>query len=69
MNILVPSSRYPPPASPRTGVARVVMPPTFDPVPGSVTAIDAIFSPATSAGRYRARCSFVPNFAMCGVDM
>ena len=53
MNILVPLRRNPSPASPapRTGVARVVMPPTFDPVPGSVTAIEPIFSPETRPGR------------------
>ena len=65
MNILVPSSRNPPSAE----VARLVMPPTLDPVPGSVTAIDAIFSPAARDGRYLARCASVPNLAMCGVDM
>ncbi len=51
MNILVPLRRNPPPTSPVTGVARVVMPPTSDPVPGSVTAIEAIFSPETRPGR------------------
>ena len=65
MNILVPSSRYPPPC----GVARVVMPATFEPVPGSVTAIAATFSPAMIPGRYLARCSAVPKRAMCGADM
>ena len=53
MNILVPSSRNPPPSapSPGTGVARVVMPPTSEPAPGSVTAIEPIFSPDTRPGR------------------
>ena len=45
------------------------MPATFEPVPGSVTAIAATFSPAMIPGRYLARCSAVPNRAMCGADM
>ena len=50
-------------------MARVVRPATFEPVPGSVTAIAATFSPAMIPGRYLARCSAVPNRAMCGADM
>ena len=70
MNILVPSSgtsshvARPPPAC-----ARVVMPATSEPVPGSVTAIAATFSAAMIRARYLACCSAVPKRAMCGAAM
>ncbi len=65
MNILVPLITQSDPS--RT--ARVRIPATSDPAPGSVTATAAIFSPEVIDGIQRAFCSGVPAFSRCGEAM
>ena len=59
MNIFEPVSTQPSPSEERS--ARVVMPPTSVPAPGSVTASAPMVRPSTAGQSHRSRCSSVPN--------
>ena len=63
MNVFAPLTTY----SPSSRRAKVLMPATSEPAPGSVIASAPIFSPLIAGTSQRCFCSSVPNLKIGGV--